>query len=65
MYRRGALEWRTASETVLLRTGDLFAVNSNMLHAGRAPDFCELRSLVFHPSLLTGGEHSVFARRVT
>ena len=61
--QEGALEWRTASETVLLRTGDLFAVNSNMLHAGRAPDFCELRSLVFHPSLLTGGEHSVFARR--
>ena len=61
--QEGALEWRTASETVLFRTGDLFAVNSNMLHAGRAPDFCELRSLVFHPSLLTGGEHSVFARR--
>ena len=61
--QEGALEWRTASETVLLRTGDLFAVNSNMLHAGRAPDFCELRSLVFHLSLLTGGEHSVFARR--
>ena len=53
--QEGALEWRTASETVLLRTGDLFAVNSNMLHAGRTPDFCELRSLVFHPSLLTGG----------
>lgn len=59
----GCMEFRVSSRTFMIREGDGFAVNSNVLHYGATSGSCRLLSLVFSPLLITGNDHSVFARK--
>lgn len=59
----GAMEFKTPSQVFLLTAGDCFVINANILHAGAAVKECKLRSLVFHPLLITGDADSVFASK--
>lgn len=59
----GEMELRVPGQALLLRAGECAAVNANTLHAGKTGRACRLRALVFHPSLVAGGEDTVFARR--
>lgn len=57
----GCLELKLPEKTFLVRAGDAFAINSNVLHSGSAAGTCRLQSLVFSPELICGGGGSVFA----
>lgn len=59
----GAMEYSVPGLSQRLEAGDCFAVNSNVLHAARALERCELRSLVFSLRLVSGGEGTIFSRR--
>lgn len=59
----GCLELKMPSESVSVKEGHAFAVNSNVLHYGIGADHCHLHSLVFSPKFIFGDENSVFARK--
>lgn len=61
--QEGCLEVRIPSKTVVVHAGDLFVINSNVLHTASAVPECTLHSLVFHPALVWGSETSVFAKK--
>lgn len=54
---------RIPSSSFCVRKGDLFAINSNTLHFASSLEGCLLHSLVFSPSLVTGTDNSVFAKK--
>ena len=60
----GSMEVRIPSSSFCVRKGDLFAINSNTLHFASSLEGCLLHSLVFSPSLVTGTDNSVFAKKV-
>lgn len=53
----------TSSKSLTVRQGDLFAINSNILHYGTPDGICRLLSLVFSSSLVSGEKDSVFAQK--
>ena len=59
----GSMEVRIPSSSFCVRKGDLFAINSNTLHFASSLEGCLLHSLVFSPSLVTGTDNSVFAKK--
>lgn len=59
----GQMTIKIPSETFLLEAGDVIIINGNMLHYGLAEPECDLRSLVFSPTLITGGDSLVYASR--
>lgn len=61
--KSGALRLQTPDKSVPLRAGELFFINSNILHFGATESECEIYSLVFHPMLVGGAETSVFAQK--
>lgn len=50
-------------ETFTLEAGDCVIVNGNILHYAIATPECDLRSLVFHMSLVTGRDDSIYAAK--
>lgn len=56
----GRMIVRVPSEEFLLTAGDLVAINGNTLHYCIADPECELRSLVFLPTLVTGADTLVY-----
>lgn len=59
----GNLKLQIPGKTFRLSRGEGFVINSNLPHFAAAEPYCELRSLVFHPLLITGNTDSVFAVR--
>ena len=59
----GQLELKVPGKTFCLEQGEVFLINSNILHFAAAERHCEIQSLVFHPSLITGQDNSVFAQK--
>lgn len=59
----GQMEIKIPSQSFLVQKGDCVAINSNVLHYGAAIVECELRSLVFGPTLIAGSGELVFARK--
>jgi len=59
--KSGNLELRIPSKTFHLTEGACMIINSNVLHYAIAEPRCELQSLVFHPTLITGTNDSVFS----
>lgn len=60
---QGALTVRIPSEEFLVEAGDTIIINGNVLHYGIGAPTCALRSLVFHPALITGSDSSVYAAK--
>lgn len=58
----GQMDVKIPSGLFHLDTGDCMAINSNVLHYGKAAKSCHLRSLVFSPKLITGDSSSAFAK---
>lgn len=46
-----------------LAAGDCIAFNSGVLHCGSTNTVCHIRSMVFSPSLVTGGKDTAFAKK--
>lgn len=63
--QEGCLELKIPSETFVIHAGDLFIINSNVLHTASAAPSCTLHSLVFSPALVSGSENSVFEKKYT
>lgn len=61
--KEGTLEIHIPQTIFRLTAGDCLALNSNILHYGITDDYCELRSLVFNGTLLSGTDDSVYARK--
>ena len=59
----GQMKIKIPSRSFLLERGDCIVINSNILHYAAAAVECRLRSLVFSPSLITGNEELVFAKK--
>ena len=59
----GSLELCLLGRTNHLRSGDGAFINSNVLHMACSVDRCELCSLVFRPSLISGAADSVFDKK--
>ncbi len=59
----GQMKIRIPSKSFLLEKGDCLIINSNILHYGTAIMECDLHSLVFSPTLISGDENSVFAKK--
>lgn len=59
----GQMKIKIPSRSFLLERGDSIVINSNILHYAAAAVECRLRSLVFSPSLITGNEELVFAKK--
>lgn len=59
----GRMNVKIPSKSFLLEQGDCIVINSNVVHYAAAVTECRLRSLVFHPVLITGNEDSVFAKK--
>lgn len=59
----GSMQFKVPSVSCQVQEGDLFLVNSNILHSGITENTCFLQSLVFHPDLITGNQNSVFAKK--
>lgn len=59
----GQLNLKIPSASFCVGKGDCAAVNSNILHYGRALESCQLRSLVFSPKLIMGYDDSAFAKK--
>lgn len=59
----GSLKLQIPTKTFLLEKGDCVFINSNILHYAVTASYCELRSLVFSPMLVTGNKASVFAKK--
>ena len=61
--QEGRMEVKLPSGSFLLKEHDLIIINSNTLHAYTAAPECLLRSILFHPALVTGGGELVFAQK--
>lgn len=59
----GQLVLKIPSESFFVEKGDCFVINSNILHYGVAVGYCQLQSLVFSPTLISGNNDSVFAKK--
>ena len=59
----GQLKVKLPSNAFLLEKGDCIVINSNILHYAAAVTECNLRSLVFSQTLITGNEDSIFAKK--
>ena len=59
----GRMSVKTPASAFVLDAGGFAVINSNTLHFAAAQGACDLRSLVFSPALVAGGEGSVFARK--
>ena len=59
----GRLELKIPSKSFYVEKGDCFVINSNILHYGVAADYCQLQSLVFSPTFISGNDDSVFAKK--
>lgn len=61
--KNGKIKLQIPSKTYFLEKGDCFVINSNILHCAIAEPQCELQSLVFHSTLITGSNGAVFATK--
>lgn len=59
----GSLLLQLPGRQVELNKGESYFINSNILHEAVISRYCILHSMVFHPLLVTGGEHTVFAQK--
>ncbi len=59
----GNMDWQVPGKTYHLKEGDLFAINSEILHHAVAKSKCRLDTLVFHRYFITGGDQSVFDQK--
>lgn len=59
----GQLTVETPGAQYQLTEGDCIAVNTGVLHSANTATACEIRSLVFSQSLLTGGKDTIFAKK--
>lgn len=59
----GKAKLKTPASSFLLGEGQVAVINSNVLHYAEAVPECTLHSLVFSPSLITGGNESAFAKK--
>jgi AraC-like DNA-binding protein len=59
----GQLKLQVPGKIYHLKQGEAIFINSNILHFAIAEKHCEIHSLVFHSSLTTGQEKSVFAQK--
>lgn len=59
----GQMEVKIPSKVFFLEKGDCLVINSNILHYAAAVMECELHSLVFSQTLITGNEDLVFAKK--
>jgi AraC-like DNA-binding protein/mannose-6-phosphate isomerase-like protein (cupin superfamily) len=59
----GQMKLQVPGKTYHLQQGEAIFINSNVLHFAIAEKYCELLSLVFHSSLVTGQDKSVFAQK--
>lgn len=60
---QGQMDVKIPSMTFCVDKGGFVAVNSNVLHYGRASESCRLQSLVFSPRLIMGSDDSAFAKK--
>lgn len=61
--KSGTLDIRVPGKTFRMKPGDSIMINSNILHEGETTDTCRIHSLVFHPDLIAGSDHSVFYKK--
>ena len=61
--QKGTMKLQIPSREYILEEESLTVLNSNMLHYAIGQPFCELRSLVFSPFLITGGSSTVFYKK--
>lgn len=61
--KSGCMKLRLPGKSFRGKTGELFFINSNILHAIDAETDLEIWSMVFHPSLVSGPEDSVYSRK--
>lgn len=61
--RSGSILMKIPSKEIMLKKGDCFVINANVLHYGVTEGICNLQSLVFHPRLIAGGEGSAFSKK--
>lgn len=59
----GTLKLKIPGKSFLIEKGCCLAINSNILHYAIADPECELNSLVFSPTLITGNNDSVYAKK--
>lgn len=59
----GSLVLQLPGKQVELQKGDCYFINSNVMHEASANPNCELWSIVFHPLLVSGGDHTVYAQK--
>lgn len=59
----GQLKLKVPGKTFHLQQGEAIFINSNILHFAAAEMHCEIHSLVFHSTLITGQDKSVFAQK--
>ena len=59
----GQMRVKIPSNDFFLEKGDCLVINANILHYAVAVTECKLRSLVFSPTLITGSEDLVFAKK--
>lgn len=57
----GQLKLKVQGKTFCLQQGEAIFINSNILHFAAAEKHCEIHSLVFHSTLITGQDKSIFA----
>lgn len=59
----GTIKVQVPGRTYCVQAGEILFVNASILHYAVTENFCNLQSMVFHPTLLTGTEDSVYARK--
>ena len=59
----GGLRLFIPGQAHTLQEGDGALVSANVLHMGQILGQCQLKSIVFKKDLLTGGDHTVFAKK--
>ncbi len=59
----GTLKIQVPGKTFSLEKGESIFINSSVLHQGISNPTCEIKSLVFHPFLISGHEDSIFSKR--
>ncbi len=60
---RGQIRLSVGKYSLTVNEGEGYFVNADALHSTKAPEQCELRTLVFHPRLVAGNMESVFYQR--
>lgn len=61
--KKGTLKLQIPATTYIMNEGDCAAINTNILHYAVAPLSCELNSLVFSSSIITGSISSTFYQK--